>query len=232
MADQSLFPWSYSPSEQANIEMYTPTAYLASQYYGVPWELFSAQIYQESSFNPSAKSSTSSANGIAQFITSTAADFNLDSNDPVASLWAAAQYDSQLYAKSGDWSKVMNSYGTGTSSPNIQSALGMLGEGTGGSQLPSSSISEFVDTINKYLGMPTTGNYSATDQSTEKTDGSSSSSSSSSSSTGLASGIGGLLGNTASTIKEWFGRVSIVLIGIVLVGGAIFLLGAEKFQKE
>lgn len=150
-----IFPYGYDQSEANNINTYGPIAVSAAQMYGVPTNLFLAQIYQESSFNPFATSSSSSATGIAQFINGTANEFGLDPTDPVASLYAAAQYDSQLYngPANGSWANVMQLYGTGTSSANIQSALSELSSGSvGGTQAvsgatPASWLSDATDAV-------------------------------------------------------------------------------------
>ncbi len=103
-----------SPSNQ---DLYSPVAEAAANQYGVPVSLFQWQIGQESSWNPNA--SNGNAQGIAQFIPSTAAAFHVDVNDPVSSIYGAAAYDASLYAQYGDWTSVLNHYGTvGSKSPS------------------------------------------------------------------------------------------------------------------
>ncbi|MDE2019927.1 MAG: transglycosylase SLT domain-containing protein [Patescibacteria group bacterium] len=106
--------WTSSP--------YYQNAVRAARRFGVPVSLFTAQIGQESSFNPNAQNGQ--ASGIAQFIPSTAAAFNLNPYDPVAALNAAAQYDSQLYTQTGSWVKALELYGT-TSATNPSLAPGV-----------------------------------------------------------------------------------------------------------
>lgn len=99
-----------------NQELYSPIARSAADQYGIPADLFTWQIGQESSWNPLA--SNGLAQGIAQFIPSTAKAFSVDVNDPVSSIYGAAAYDASLYQKYGDWGRVLQKYGTvGSSSP-------------------------------------------------------------------------------------------------------------------
>lgn len=104
--------WTTSP--------YYPTAVAAAQQYGVPTNLFVQQIGQESSFNPSAQNGN--AYGIAQFMPSTAAQYNVNPADPVSSLFGAARYDAQLYSQYGSWQTAMQKYGTTANgaAPNVQ----------------------------------------------------------------------------------------------------------------
>jgi soluble lytic murein transglycosylase-like protein len=108
----------------SNFDTYSPLAKQAAQQYGVPTDLFQWQIGQESSWNPNAVNGN--AVGIAQFMPATAAQFSIDPKDPAASLSAAAQYDSQLYAKFGDWNKVLAAYGT-TTNNGVKPPSGVLG---------------------------------------------------------------------------------------------------------
>jgi type IV secretion system protein VirB6 len=88
---------------------------------GLPPDFFLAQIQGESSFNPNVGCNGASANaacGIAQFIPSTAAQFNLDPSDPVASLQAAAQYDAQLLQSQGSLVGALTAYSGGCTPAN------------------------------------------------------------------------------------------------------------------
>lgn len=84
----------------------------AATQFGIPPDLFVAQINQESGFNPSAFNPASGASGIAQFIPSTASAFGIDPFDPQQSLTAAAQYDAQLYQQTGSYVTALQRYGT------------------------------------------------------------------------------------------------------------------------
>ncbi len=94
--------WSSSPWYQAAID--------AANRFGIPTDLFTAQIGQESGFNPNAVNGN--AQGIAQFMPGTARDFNLNPFDAQASLNAAAQYDQQLHSQYGSWATALEHYGT------------------------------------------------------------------------------------------------------------------------
>ena len=85
----------------------------AAQRAGIDPNVFTAQIQQESGFNPNAKS-PAGAQGIAQFMPATAAGVNLDPSDPYASLDAAAKMDAQNLSKyGGDYSKTLAAYNAG-----------------------------------------------------------------------------------------------------------------------
>lgn len=95
------------------INSYSPAINSASQKYGVPSNILSAQIAQESGFNPNAISSTG-ALGIAQFMPATAASIGLKNPfDPTAAINAAAQYDAQNYAQFGNWQQALMAYNQG-----------------------------------------------------------------------------------------------------------------------
>lgn len=109
MSSTNLYPlFNYDPT--AN---YQNIAAGVAQEYGIPQDLFTSQIGAESNFNPMAINNAGpGAYGIAQFQPNTASQFNLNPFDPVASLYAAAQYDKQLYGQTGNWINAMQSYGT------------------------------------------------------------------------------------------------------------------------
>jgi hypothetical protein len=108
-------------------------AQAAAAQYGIPWDLFQAQIMQESGFNPNPPSnpawpqSSGGPSGIAQFIPGTAAQYNVNPLDPIQSLYGAAHYDADLYKAKGSWASVMQSYGTvpssGALTPTQQNVL-------------------------------------------------------------------------------------------------------------
>lgn len=143
--------FSYSP--------YYTTAIAAANRYGIPTDLFTAQIGQESSFNPNAINGN--AQGIAQFMPGTAKDFGINPLDPGASLDAAAKYDSQLYNQYGSWQTAMQKYGTtaggaGAAVDAIAQQYDLFGQGharaseDGASSVPKSvwgSIGDFFSFI-------------------------------------------------------------------------------------
>lgn len=86
-------------------------AQVANQF-GIDPAIFTAQIQQESSFNPSA--TNGNAVGIAQFMPQSVNEYAPDNRlDPYASITAAAQFDASLLAKNGgDYTGMLTSYGT------------------------------------------------------------------------------------------------------------------------
>lgn len=82
--------------------------------FGIPVQLFLAQITQESGWNPNALSGAG-AQGIAQFMPGTAAGMGLSNPwDPVASLQAAAELDHSLFQKYGSWPYALAGYNAGS----------------------------------------------------------------------------------------------------------------------
>lgn len=128
---------------------YYGAAVSAAQTYGVPTNLFVAQIGQESGFNPNA--SNGNAYGIAQFMPGTAQQFGINPSDPNASLNAAAQYDSQLYQKLGSWSAALNAYGTTANgnAPSVASLASAIDATTTSSPTPqgTSPVGGFLSFI-------------------------------------------------------------------------------------
>ncbi len=106
---------SYSP--------YQNTAITDANAYGVPSQLYSDIIQQESGYNPNAYNLVSGATGIAQILPSTAANPGyglapVDPNNPNASLSFGAQYLAALFAKLGSWTGAVQAYsGSGTGTP-------------------------------------------------------------------------------------------------------------------
>jgi hypothetical protein len=84
----------------------------ATAAYGLPAGLLSRVAYQESRYNPNAKS-PAGALGLMQFMPATAKDFGLNPLDPEASIWAAAKYLKQLYNKFGNWKEALAAYNWG-----------------------------------------------------------------------------------------------------------------------
>lgn len=80
---------------------------------GIAPNVFLQQIQAESGFNPNIGCNSSGACGIAQFIPSTAAQFGLNTSDPIASLQAAAQYDAQLQKSTGSLLGALTAYSGG-----------------------------------------------------------------------------------------------------------------------
>lgn len=80
------------------------------QQFGLPPGFLSGQAQAESSWNPNAQNGN--ASGLMQFMPETAKEYNVNTADPISSLYGAAQYDSNLYAQTGSWQDVLTRYGT------------------------------------------------------------------------------------------------------------------------
>jgi soluble lytic murein transglycosylase-like protein len=99
---------------------------------GVPVQLFLDQIGIESSWNPAITGASPAADGetaegIAQFLPSTAASFGINPFDPSQALPAAAKYDETLYAQNGNsWVNALQKYGTLPTSGAMTSAQSNL----------------------------------------------------------------------------------------------------------
>lgn len=177
----------------------------AANAYGIPPDLFIAQINQESSFNPNAQNGA--ASGIAQFMPGTAAQYGVNPYDPVSSLWGAAAYDADLYAKSHSWAKVLSNYGTidpnGPSNQGQQDLLNMavnLDSGGGGSSNP------LFQTVSGKV--PPAGG-AATPQAS-----------------------GGLLSGIGAFITNWFVRGALILIGVVLIWQGLAMLRGSNVKEN
>jgi hypothetical protein len=79
---------------------------------GLDRNMFRAQLYQESQFNPNAKS-PAGAQGIGQFIPSTAKERGVDVNDPKSSIYGAASYLGELKQKYKDDGLALAAYNWG-----------------------------------------------------------------------------------------------------------------------
>lgn len=80
---------------------------------GIDPNVFERQINQESGFNPNAVS-PAGAIGIAQIMPATAAGWNVDPHDPVASLSAAASAMARYFTTYQDYSKALAAYNCGS----------------------------------------------------------------------------------------------------------------------
>jgi len=96
-----------------SVNNYSSAISAASARYGVPDRLLTAQLQQESGFNPYAVSSAG-AEGIAQFMPATARSIGLvNPFDPTAAINAAAKYDAQNYRRFGNWRQALEAYNEG-----------------------------------------------------------------------------------------------------------------------
>jgi murein DD-endopeptidase MepM/ murein hydrolase activator NlpD len=79
---------------------------------GVPPEILSALLQQESQYDPNAVS-PAGAQGIAQFMPETAAGMGIDPLDPNQAIPAAARYLKQQYDTFGSWELALAAYNAG-----------------------------------------------------------------------------------------------------------------------
>lgn len=94
-------------------QRYEPIARAAAMKYGIDPDVFVRQITQESHWDPTSVS-PSGAQGIAQFMPTTAASRHVDPLDPIAALDAAAKLDHEnLIAFDGDYAKMLAAYNAG-----------------------------------------------------------------------------------------------------------------------
>lgn len=84
----------------------------AAAKWGVPPELLAAQLNQESGFNPSATSSAG-AEGIAQFLSSTAASMGVNPWDPQSAIDGMAHLDATYKKQFGSWDLALAAYNAG-----------------------------------------------------------------------------------------------------------------------
>jgi peptidoglycan DL-endopeptidase CwlO len=84
----------------------------ASATSGTPAPLLAAILYNESRFNPSAVSSAG-AEGIAQFMPTTAAANGVDPFDPASAITGAADLLSSYHSAFGSWSDALAAYASG-----------------------------------------------------------------------------------------------------------------------
>ena len=102
-------------------DLYQPYANKIATAAGVPANIFSALIAQESSWNPFAMSTTSQgqhAFGLTQLMPATAAQVGADGyiSDPISNMQGGATYLSSLYSKYGNWTDALAAYNAGTPS--------------------------------------------------------------------------------------------------------------------
>ncbi len=98
----------------------------AADLYGVPSAGLIALITQESAWNPNAVSPVG-AQGIAQFMPATAAEWGVDPWDPLQSIEGAAKYLRWLRSVTPSWTAALAAYNWGVGNVTRQiSALGRL----------------------------------------------------------------------------------------------------------
>lgn len=102
-----------------------------SSKYGIPVGILSAQLKQESGFNPNA-GSVAGAKGIAQFIDSTAKSYGIDPWNVNQSLEGQARMMADLYKTYGSWERSLSAYNSGNpdryNDPSFRTHYGSVGE--------------------------------------------------------------------------------------------------------
>lgn len=193
MSDYRSSPW-YS------------TAVSAAQQYGIPTELFVAQIGQESSFDPNARNGN--AVGIAQFMPRTAASMGVNPNDPTSALFGAAKYDSQLYSQYGSWRDALSHYGTTANGDGkAVDAMAAQADSKGGLWGTIGGITDFM--LNPFEWSPS----SASKDIAAGAAGNSTTQS-------VTGGVGKLLG-----IVTDLPRMATLIVGLILLLVGLFMLG-------
>ncbi len=96
---------------------YSQQVNAAAQRYGVPALLLAALLKVESGFNRYARSSAG-AEGIAQFMPSTAAGMGINPWNPNQAIPGAARYLAGVYHQTGSWAAALRHYNTGSSAPS------------------------------------------------------------------------------------------------------------------
>lgn len=135
-------------------QKYKKLAEEAEKKYNLPSNLLMGLMKTESNFNNNAVSSAG-AQGIMQFMESTAKDFGIDPRDPNQSIPAAAKYLSQLHKQTGNWDDALRSYNFGLA--NVQKWK------AGKKQLPKETA-EYVGKVYKNANIdytPTSTDYKA-----------------------------------------------------------------------
>src|ERR1700747_1623689 len=102
-----------APASAQTIAEFQAIGQQAAAPYGVPGAVLQQLIQGESSWNANIGCNSSGACGIAQFIASTAARYGVDVNDPISSLYGAADYLSDLRAQDGSWVTALTGYSGG-----------------------------------------------------------------------------------------------------------------------
>ncbi len=181
--------------------------------YGVPANLFAAQLAQESSLNPNAFNASSGASGIAQFMPGTAAQFGVTNPfDPTQAVPAAAGYMSQLYQRTGSWLGALTGYGTLPSNPaNYTASQAQLAGLASSIDAQGGQGGSFNPFANDPFALPTTPGAPGT-----------------TSALGQAAGqaLGGFL-TPLGAIGTWIERGLIVVAGIAILYGGIRAFGSE-----
>lgn len=91
---------------------YDPLFSAAESRYGLPAGLLRRMAYQESRFNPAARSPVGAV-GLLQFMPATAKQFGINPLDAGQSIDAAGKYMAQLRKQAGSWTAAVAAYNWG-----------------------------------------------------------------------------------------------------------------------
>lgn len=222
--------------------------------YGVPQDLFLDQISQESSWNPNPPATgTSTATGIAQFLKGTAAQYNLDPTDPVASLDAAAHYDADLYKANGNnWNNAINAYSGGNYDANsLYAKYGNMDTVTINPTTDQAGIggtgAAGITTYDPYTGAPInamqfnpqTGTMQNVDPTAPVNPGfqqgvnaGQATTNALNNATAGINSISTALANLPTLISAWLPRIGIGLLGAGIIFAAVMMLGRDGVAKS
>jgi len=93
---------------------YTEMINGAAKQYGIPPEILGGLLQVESGFNVNAHNNSSGADGMAQFLASTAREQGVDTNDAKSSIYGAAKYLAIRVKQAGSLNGGIMGYGEGT----------------------------------------------------------------------------------------------------------------------
>lgn len=105
----SRIPWTLPKAGQR----YESAIIAAAESTGVDKKILASMLYQESRFNPNAKSNKG-AQGIAQLLAGTASEVGVTNRlDPEQSIFGGARYLSRMFDRFGDWRLALAAYNWG-----------------------------------------------------------------------------------------------------------------------
>jgi len=237
-------PFGYSSSEASNYNQYAGYAAQAAYNNNISVPYFLQLLQNESAFNPNAQNPNSSAAGIAQFVSGTAAGYEvggqpLNPLNPLQSIDAAASYVGDLVGNAiGNGQSIDQAYATAaqqygdtaSNNPNaatfntqLMAALNYGGSNTMTASNSSSSNPLGQAFSNFELGAYALANLGNTQSGVPQAIGSVASSATNS----VTSGIGSAISSAISPITSLFSNAN--LERLVLIIGGILLLGAALF---
>jgi len=94
-------------------DQYSNYAAQAAAQYNIPQNILLGLFQQESSWNPYAQASGSSAYGFGQLTNAAAAQVGANKFDPISNIFGSAAYLSQQYNRFGNWTDALAAYNQG-----------------------------------------------------------------------------------------------------------------------